>query len=145
MAAPDITVADVRTYVRWPDSVPQEFLDQHLSAAGRDMTHACGGDCPAGQEGNWGEAVKALTAASAYPHVHTFTQDGAAAALRSAQMAGSRPHFQDGESVDKAVARLAARAAILMDRINAAVSAENFAKAEQAGAFAADGLFMAGV
>ncbi len=145
MPAPDITVADVRTYVRWPDSVPDGFLAQHLSGAGRDVAAAVfgvvgGADVPAGAEEDWAEAVKALAAASAYPHVHAFTLDGAASAFRSAQAAANKPHFEDGAAVARAVERLRRRAQTLIERIKAATSA---AQPGEAVAISAGGLFMA--
>jgi hypothetical protein len=145
MPVPDITVADVRTYVRWPDSVPEGFLAQHLSGASRDVAAAVfgaggGADVPAGAEEDWAEAVKALAAAAAYPHVHAFTLDGAASAFRSAQAAANKPHFEDGAAVARAVNRLRARAQLLIERIKAAASA---AQAGEAGPFSAGGVFMA--
>lgn len=140
MALPNVTAADLRAYVRWPEAVPGDFLDRHLAGAARDVGHALAGNVPAGFEADAAEAVIALAAASAFPFIHTFTQDGAAAAVRSVQVAGNKPHFLGADDQGKTIARLKARAAELLTRIMAAMTRE-----QAAGAFENNDIFMGAI
>lgn len=140
MDLPSVTAADLRAYVRWPEAVPGDFLDRHLAGAARDVGHALAGIVPAGFEADAAEAVIALAAASAFPFIHTFTQDGAAAAVRSVQVTGNKPHFLGADDQGKTIARLKARAAELLTRIMAAMTRE-----QAAGAFENNDIFMGAI
>ena len=145
MALPNVTAADLRTYARWPDGVSEEFLNPHLAGAARDVGHALFGaarvgDVPAGFEGDAAEAITALAAASAFPFIHTFTQEGAAAAVRSVQMTNNKPHFQGADDQGKTIARLTARAETLLSRIQTAMTRD-----QAAGAFETTDIFMGAI
>lgn len=138
MALPVVTAAVLRLYARWPDAVPEDFLAGHLDAAARDVGFALFGpsrvgQVPEGSEGDAAEAITALAAALALPFLHQFTLDGAAAAVRSVQLTTSKPHFLTGESQDRGVARLKARADELIARIRAAMPTEAASDAVAAG------------
>lgn len=145
MALTNVTAAELRTYVRWPEGVPGDFLDRHLAGAARDVGHALfgvarDGDVPAGFEGDAAEAITALAAASAFPFIHTFTQDGAAAAVRSVQLTNNKPHFQGADDQGKNIARLKARAEALLSRIQTAM-----ARDQAAGSFGTNDIFMGAI
>ncbi|MBX9634288.1 MAG: hypothetical protein K2X44_04830, partial [Magnetospirillum sp.] len=86
------------------------------------------------------EAITALAAASAFPFLHTFTQDGAAAAARSVQLTANRPHFLGADDQGKTIARLKARADELLARILAAQATD-----QQGETFSGNGLFMGAI
>lgn len=144
MTIPAVTAADLRAYVRWPDAVPGDFLEQHLAGAHRDVDHTLAGQVAAGMEADAAEAVICLAAASAFPFIHTFTQDGAASALRSAQMAGNRPNFQNADDQGKTILRLKDRAAQLLERL-ALANRRATETADEADTFGAERIFMGAI
>lgn len=122
MTMPVVTTTDTRNYARWPDAVPDLFLAPHLDGAARDVSYELRGQVAAGMEADAAEAIMCLAVASALPFVQTFTQDGAVSAIRSAQMAVGRPHFQGADDQSGAIKRLKDRAEMLLARLRQAAA-----------------------
>lgn len=122
MSIPAVTTAEMRNYARWPDAVPDPFLAPHLDGAARDVSYELRGQVAAGMEADAAEAIMCLAVASALPFIHTFTQDGAVSAIRSAQMAVGRPHFQGADDQSGAIKRLKDRAETLLSRLRQAAA-----------------------
>jgi hypothetical protein len=82
-----VTACDLRTYAKLPREVPEDFLEQHLAAALRDLKRDTGlAAAPTGLEAVWQEAQLAKAYALALPFLHVFAADGVA---RVGQLAGN--------------------------------------------------------
>lgn len=102
------TPADLRTYAQLPSEVPEPFLAQHLAGALRDlMRDSARSAAPEGLEAEWEEAQIVRAYASALPHLHTFTLNGAAKVERLAGAVEFR--FMDGSGVSSRVVLLITR------------------------------------